>query len=114
MTRPASGHAPVELFFQFSLLGLLASGFLAVAGSGYLDKFALALGAAGLIFRGAAILGLTRFQLTERTGNYLALAYALFFALDYLAFSRVFLAATVHLVFFLALMKILTARNDRD
>ena len=28
---------PVDKFFELSLLGLLASGFLAVAGSGYLD-----------------------------------------------------------------------------
>ena len=32
-----SAVSPVDRFFQFSLLGLLASGYLAVVGSGYLD-----------------------------------------------------------------------------
>jgi transglutaminase-like putative cysteine protease len=114
MTRPEIVHAPVERFFQFSLLGLLLSGYLAVAGSGYLDAIALGLGGAGLLFRTAAICGLTRFQLSERSATFIALGYALFFGLDYLFLSRDFLSATVHLVFFLALMKILTARNDRD
>ena len=38
MPRQDAGAAvSVERFFQFSLLGLVASGYLAVAGSGYLD-----------------------------------------------------------------------------
>ena len=40
--------------------------------------------------------------------------YAAFFALDYFLLSRDFLSATVHLLFFLAVMKILTARTNRD
>jgi protein-glutamine gamma-glutamyltransferase len=119
MSRPDASagrivHAPAERFFQFSLLGLLVSGYLAVAGSGYLDVPTLILAGAGLVFRGLTICGLVRLDLTERAATYAALAYAAFFALDYLLLSRDFLSATVHLVFFLALMKILTARNDRD
>ena len=39
MPRQDAGAAvSVERFFQFSLLGLVASGYLAVAGSGYLDQ----------------------------------------------------------------------------
>ena len=44
--------AAVEKFFQLSLLGLVASGFLAVAGSGYLDAPTTILTAAGLSFIG--------------------------------------------------------------
>src|ERR1035438_10361761 len=40
--------------------------------------------------------------------------YTGFFALDYFLLSRDFLTATVHLVFFLAVMKILTAKTNRD
>jgi len=119
MSRPDESagrtvYAPVERFFQFSLLGLLASGYLAVAGSGYLDAPTLVLAAAGLVFRGLAISGWVRLELTERAATLAALGYAGFFALDYLVLSHDFLSATVHLVFFLALMKILTAKNDRD
>ena len=42
------------------------------------------------------------------------MAYAAFFVADYFLLSRDFLAATVHLLFFLAVMKILTARTNRD
>ncbi|HEX6893724.1 MAG TPA: hypothetical protein VF146_00540, partial [Bryobacteraceae bacterium] len=43
--------APVDRFFEFSLLGLLTSGFLAVAGSGYLDLPTMAITAAALLVR---------------------------------------------------------------
>jgi hypothetical protein len=35
--RVPSGRGAVNSFFEFSLLGLVTSGYLAVAGSGYLD-----------------------------------------------------------------------------
>jgi len=54
------GHPSVERFFQFSLLGLVASGYLAVAGSGYLDTPTIALTGAGLVLRGLLIWGLVR------------------------------------------------------
>jgi transglutaminase-like putative cysteine protease len=40
--------------------------------------------------------------------------YAAFFPVDYFFLSRDFLSATVHLVFFLAVVKILTAKTNRD
>ena len=59
--------AAVEKFFQLSLLGLVASGFLAVAGSGYLDLPTTVLTAGGLLLRGALAAGLLRFEISERT-----------------------------------------------
>jgi len=48
MPRQDAGAAlSVERFFQFSLLGLVASGYLAVAGSGYLDTPTIALTTSG-------------------------------------------------------------------
>jgi transglutaminase-like putative cysteine protease len=108
------GHPSVERFFQFSLLGLVASGYLAVAGSGYLDTPTILLTGAGLVLRGLLIRGLVRLDLSDRTVTLITLGYTGFFALDYFFLSRDFLAATVHLVFFLAVMKILTAKTDRD
>jgi transglutaminase-like putative cysteine protease len=43
-----------------------------------------------------------------------AVAYAGFFPIDYFLLSHDFLSSTVHLVFFLAVVKILTARTNRD
>lgn len=105
---------PVERFFQFSLLGLLASGYLAVAGSAYLDIPTVILTGAGLLLRALLLGGLVRFDLTERTASLVALGYSAFFPLDYFFLSHDFLSATIHLVFFLAVMKILTAKTNRD
>jgi len=114
MPRAANPAVSVERFFQFSILGLVASGFLAVAGSGYLDQPTLALTTAGLVLRALLILGVVRFHLSERFLTVATLAYAGFFPLDYAFLSRGFLEATVHLVFFLAVMKILSAKSHRD
>src|SRR4029077_4807562 len=115
MSRQDAGAAvSVERFFQFSLLGLVASGYLAVAGSGYLDLATVALTTAGLGLRGLLICGLFRFTISERTSTAVTVAYAAFFVADYFLLSRDFLSATVHLLFFLAVMKILTARSNRD
>jgi transglutaminase-like putative cysteine protease len=103
-----------ERFFQFSLWGLVASGYLAVAGSGYLDLPTVVLTALGLLLRALLIFGLIRLELSERLVTALTIAYIGFFPLDYWFFSREFLQATVHLVFFVAVIKVLTARTNRD
>src|SRR5689334_20134098 len=111
MPRPdASAAVSVERFFQFSLLGLVASGYLAVAGSGYLDVPTIALMAAGLMLRALLIYGVVRLEISERAATLATVAYSGFYLLDYFFLSRAFLGATVHLVFFLAVVKILTAR----
>ena len=110
----SSAAASVERFFQFSLLGLVTSGYLAVAGSGYLDTPTVALTGAGLLLRALLISGFVRLAISDRTATILALSYIGFFALDYFYWSRDLLTATVHLVFFLAVIKILTAKTNRD
>ena len=109
-----SAAASVERFFQLSLLGLVTSGYLAVAGSGYLDTPTIALTAAGLLARAAAICGLLQLRISDRATTIATVVYAAFFGLDYFLLSRDFLSSTVHLLFFLAVMKILTARSNRD
>jgi transglutaminase-like putative cysteine protease len=115
MPRPESQAAlSVERFFQLSLLGLVSSGYLAVAGSGYLDVPTIALTTAGVFARALWICGILRFTISDRTTTVITVAYSAFFLVDYLALSHEFLPATVHLLFFLAVMKILTARSNRD
>ena len=60
----ASAAVSVERFFQFSLLGLVASGYLAVAGSGFLDAPTIMLTAAGLLLRGLLIYGFVQFEIS--------------------------------------------------
>src|SRR5215831_8453048 len=96
-----SAAVSVERFFQFALLGLVTSGFLAVAGSGYLDLPTIALTATGLLVRALIVCGLIRSGLSDRTVTILAVSYVGFFAVDYFVLSHAdFLTATVHLVFF--------------
>src|SRR5437763_2226447 len=97
--RDASPAVPVERFFQFCLLGLVGSGYLAVAGSGYLGTPTVLLTAAGLVRRALLICGWVRLEISDRAATRATSAYSAFYVVDYLALSRGFLSATVHLVF---------------
>lgn len=110
----AGGSVSVERFFQFALLGLVASGFLAVAASGYLDVPTVTLTTAGLALRGLMISGWPRLEISERAITVLTAIYAAFFLLDCFVISKELLPAAVHLVFFLAVIKVLTASSGRD
>ena len=110
----ARASEPVEQFFQFSLLGLLASGYLALAGSGSLDLPTLVFTAAGLILRFLLIAGVVRLDLDTRWTTAATLLYIGFYPLDVLYISREFIPATVHLICFLAVVRVLTARTNRD
>lgn len=105
---------PVERFFQFSLLGLVTSGYFALAGTGYLDHPTLILTFLGLLIRGAMIAGIIRLEIPAEVVSLVALAYVAFFPIDLYFISRDFLTTTVHGVCFLATIKILTARSKRD
>jgi transglutaminase-like putative cysteine protease len=115
MARPDAGAAiSVERFFQFSLLGLAVAGYLAVAAAGTLDRPTVLLTGIGLLLRALVICGLLRVEFSERSVTLATLGYTGFYALDYLLISHSLLTATVHMAFFLAVLKILTARTTRD
>ncbi len=118
MARPLSAASTagtsVESFFQASLLGLLASGYFAVVGSGFLDRPTIAVVAIALLLRAFIIARLIPFFLSSRQVTLMTVAYIGFYPLDYLWVTRDFLHSTVHLVFFLAAVKLLTAQTDRD
>ena len=121
MHPSAAAPAPrvVSRFFEYSLLGMLAAGYGAVLASGYLDWPTAALALLGLIAR---TLMLARLPVAEAIASMLpprvvaalAIGYIGFFPLDYYFVSGTFLPATVHMVFFLAVLKLLTARTSRD
>ena len=93
---------------------MVACGYFAVAGSGYLDAATVLLTAAALLVRSFISSGLLRVPLTANVVNAATLLYIGFYPIDYLWISEEFLQATVHLVFFLAITKVLTATTDRD
>jgi hypothetical protein len=99
---------------EYALLGMLAAGYLAVLGSGLLDWPATLFGAAGLILRALMTAGVVTFQMPARVTAALALHYLGFFPVDWNYLSGSFLLATVHMVFFLAVLKLITAKTARD
>ena len=116
MTTPAAS-APqqvVERFFQFSLLGMLASGYFAVLGSGYLDWPTATLALAALFLRALIVAGTVKLEISGRVVAASTLLYIVFCPIDYFYISEGFLPAAVHLIFFLGSVKILTARTRRD
>jgi transglutaminase-like putative cysteine protease len=107
----------VETFFQFSLLGMFASGYFAVLGSGYLDWATAILTFAALALRALMVAGIWRLDKLEVPGRVIAaltFLYVAFYPFDYFYISRGFLPAAVHLIFFLGSVKILTAKTPRD
>src|SRR5579884_250865 len=113
MSAPAPLPA-VERFFQFSLLGMLASGYFAVATSGYLDWPTQALTLLAMAIQCGRIAGWIKFRPGHRAITVLTLAYIAFLPLDYAYLSRAFSEAMLHLVFFLAVLKLVTASTERD
>jgi protein-glutamine gamma-glutamyltransferase len=104
----------VERFFDFALLGLAACGFLAVAGSGYLDSPTIAFTAAALLLRALVVTAFIPLKISNRAVSVACLAYAAIFVADYLFYSHRLVGSTVHLLFFLAALKILTVSTRRD
>jgi len=104
----------MERLFQFSILGLVTSGYLAVAASGLLDLPTLVLTGLALLLRGSMVSGLIEFEIPEKAALWATLTYIVIYPLDYFLVSREFIAATIHLVFFLSVLRILTANTPRD
>ena len=106
--------AAIDRFFEYALLGMLTSGYLAVLGSGFLDPPAAVLAGMALALRGLMIAGIARVVITGRMVAVATLLYAAFYPIDYFFLSQDFLRATIHMVFFLAALRILTAVTPRD
>jgi transglutaminase-like putative cysteine protease len=121
MIRPLSRHGTpspvskaVDHFLQGSLLGMLASGYFAVALTGSLDSPTLAVTGGAIVLRALMLAGIARARLSDRFTTALAVAYIGFYPIDYQFISGEFLTATVHLVFFLAAVLVVKASTRRD
>lgn len=104
----------VNRFFEFSLLAMLSCGYVAVLLTGFLDPPTAIVAACALVVRGLLAAGFVQFHISSRWTNTLAVVYLGFFPLDVYYVSGSFLAAVVHSVFFLAVLKLLTSSTERD
>ena len=93
---------------------MLASGYFAVATSGYLDLPTAVLTLAALCLRTLMAADVIEVQISGGLADVLALCFVAFYPLDYFYISGTFLPATLHFIFFVLVCKVLTARSTRD
>ncbi len=110
----------VQRYFEVSLLLTLATAFITVAMTGKLDFVSTVVVSIAL---GVKLWSYSReadFSLSPRTVTRVSIFYIFFYALDFLIFSPgpglldKMLTATVHLVLFITVVKIFSARTYRD
>lgn len=109
-----SPHRSVERYHELALLAMLASGYGAVLSSGAVDIASAILAGAAIIARAGMVAGWFTLSIPPVWVNAATLGYIAFYPLDWRFVSRDFLTATVHLVFFVAAIKLLTAESPRD
>ncbi len=106
--------AEVSRYHELALLAMLASGFGAILASGAMDIPSSVLAGAAMIARAGMVAGWFKLKLPPVWVNAATLGYIAFYPLDWQYVSKDFLTATVHLVFFVAAIKLLTAETSRD
>lgn len=101
-------------YFKLSSYCLIGSGYVAIAATGSIDF--MALGVFGCAFVASWFIDTARLYARIATWalNVLALAYIPFFLIDYKLLSHSFMVSTIHLVFLMSAVKILTLTRDRD
>ncbi|PYX09577.1 MAG: hypothetical protein DMG88_05575 [Acidobacteria bacterium] len=104
----------MQRYFEVALYLLVLTGFGTLASTGGLDLATMLLGGAAVLFRGYLLATRRRLLIPERWTTVLTVAYAAFYLADYLFISRGFLNATVHLVIFALVVRLFSARRDRD
>jgi len=103
-----------DRLFERSLLGLLVSGFLALASTGELSPIVLGLSVIGFTARILLLVFQRSMPLPPVVVNTLVILYAGFYPLDFTYLSGDFLGSTVRMICFLTVVKGLTFRTDRD
>lgn len=106
--------AAIRRYFDVVLYLLIFAGFGTLASTGRLDIPTVLLVTAALLYRGYMLARRRQVILSERWTNLLTIACVAFFIADELVVSRTFIAATVHLVLFVMLVRLFSAQRDRD
>ncbi len=116
----------LERYFQVSLFLLVSTGMLAIVSMGRLDVFSTYLPPAALVYKAIRVWRGKGPEISARVATWLVLAYFLFYPVDLWALSRnlaagapnpalyAALLATIHLVLFATLVRLFSARTNRD
>jgi transglutaminase-like putative cysteine protease len=101
-------------YLDVCLYLLVVTGFITLAGTGGLDLPTVVLVGLAMFVRGYFLAIGHPVLIPENWTTYLTLTYVAFYAADYFLVSRSFLAATVHLVLFGMVVRLFSARRERD
>ena len=116
----------VQRYFQVSLYLLVVTGVLAVVSTGKLDLFSTLTAPVALIFKGVRMHRRRGPELSQRLATWLVLIYFLFFPIDLWVLSRgmaegapnpqlyAALLAAIHLMLFATVVRLYSARTNRD
>ena len=116
----------VQRYFQVSLFLLVTTGILAVISTGKLDLFSTIIPPIALIYKGVHLFRGRGPELSARVATWFVLAYFLFFPLDLWVLSRnlaegapnpalyAALLSAIHLMLFATLIRLYSARTNRD
>src|SRR3984885_9325270 len=130
MSSTAPAIAPplpaVQRYFEVSLFLLVSTGVMAVVLTGKLDPISLVLPPIALVYKGFRIWRGHGPEISARVATWLVLAYFLFFPIDLWFLSRSLsvgapnpalyaaLLASIHLMLFASLVRLYSARTNRD
>src|SRR5438876_589470 len=107
-------RAAIQRYFEVALYLLVLTGFGTLASTGGVDLPTMLLAGAAVLFRGYLLATRRTFLIPERWTTVLTVAYAGFYLLDYFFISGGFLNATIHLVIFAQVVRLFSARRERD
>jgi transglutaminase-like putative cysteine protease len=123
---PVAPTLPAERFFRISLFLLLLTSILTLIGTGKIDLFTSIVATAALLYRGRRWWYGHAVELSIRSATFLVLCYLVFFPLDMFFLSRTLAAnspnpplyaaliSSVHFLLFVMLVRLYSARTDRD
>lgn len=125
-TIPSAPSLPVERFFRISLFLLLFSAILTIISTGKIDLFTSVVATIAMLYRARRWWFGHEPELSSRVATLLVLCYVLFFPVDIFFLSRTLAAnspnpplyaaliSSVHFLIFVLLVRLYSARTDRD
>lgn len=112
--NPQPLHAAIERNFEVALYLLVLMGFATLASTGGLDVLTVGLAGGAILLRGYCVATRSSLLIPERWTTILTLGYVVFYLADYLVISRAFVSSAVHLVLFVLVVRLFSARRNRD
>src|SRR6202167_1299187 len=112
--NPQPLRLAIERYFEIALYLLVLTGFATLASTGGLDLPTMMLAGAAILFRGYCVATRHVLLIPERWTTILTLVYIAFYLADYFVISRAFVSSAVHLVLFVLVVRLFSARRDRD